>query len=65
MTGGATMTWRTLLVLAGAPIAKDPEHAEWINPPELDAPAARTLVDPKADPTAARQAAAALLAAPF
>ena len=62
--GGVTLTERTLLQLAQQPLTKDPELADWINPPELDAPAARVLADPNADPTAARQAAAQLLAAP-
>src|SRR4051812_38581057 len=42
---GETMTYRTLLQLAGEQIPKDPEHAEWINPHELDAMAARVLAD--------------------
>jgi hypothetical protein len=66
LTGGATMTFRTLAVIAGLPLpAEKPEYAEWINPPELDAPAARTLIDPAAAPLAKRQAAAELIAAPF
>ena len=58
------MTFRTMLALAGAPIADDPEHAAWINPPELDAPAARVLANPATSTKAKRQAAAELLAAP-
>lgn len=66
LTGGAPMTFRTLMQLGGQPLASDkPEEAEWINPPALDANAARTLLDPAATKTAQRQAAAALLAAPF
>jgi hypothetical protein len=65
LTGGATMTFRTLMILGGQKLSDQPEEAAWINPPELDAPAARTLVDPAAKPIAARQAAAELLAAPF
>jgi hypothetical protein len=65
LTGGATMTFRTLMILGDRKLSDQPEEAPWINPPELDAPAARTLVDPAATPLAARQAAAELLAAPF
>jgi len=65
LTGGATMTFRTLMVLGDQKLNDQPEEAAWINPPELDAPAARTLVDPATKPLAARQAAAELLAAPF
>ena len=59
------MTHNTLLKIAGQPLAKDPEHADWVNPPALDHTAARTLADPTADPKLARQAAAELLQAPF
>ena len=65
LVGGATLTFRTVLELAGEPIEKGPEHAEWINPPALDAPAAHVLLDANADTTAKRQAAAELEAAPF
>ncbi len=65
LKGGLGMTQNTLLALAHKPIAKDPEHADWINPTELDAPAARALLDQPASSPAARQAAAAWLAAPF
>jgi hypothetical protein len=65
LAGGATMTFRTVLELAGDPIEQGPEHADWINPPALDAPAARVLLDPAAADTAKRQAAAELEAAPF
>jgi len=65
LAGGATMTFRTLMVLGDHKLSDQPEEAAWINPPELDAPAVRTLVDPAAKPKAARQAAAELLAAPF
>ncbi|HTJ45107.1 MAG TPA: hypothetical protein VL463_23535 [Kofleriaceae bacterium] len=63
--GGFAVTQRSLLAIAGKPIAKDPEHDVWMNPPELDAPAAQTLARPDADAKAKRQAAAQLLAAPF
>lgn len=61
---GVTLTATTLLRLAKEPVPDKPERADWVNPPELDAPAARTLVDAKASETARRQAAAELLAAP-
>ena len=65
LAGGATLTFRTLTLLAGGALAPDkPEEAEWINPPELDAPAARILAAPRSE-RAAREAAAQLLAAPF
>jgi hypothetical protein len=62
--GGVTLTYNTLLRLGGKPVANDPEHSAWLNPPELDAPEIRTLLDGGATP-AARQAAATVLAAPF
>jgi hypothetical protein len=66
LDGGAPLTFRTLMLLGDKKIdPMRPEEAEWINPPALDAPAARTLVAPAASATAARQAAAELLAAPF
>ncbi|MDB4957777.1 MAG: hypothetical protein JWO36_5346 [Myxococcales bacterium] len=61
---GATLTNITLRRIAGLTNAADPEHAEWINPSELETSAARVLADPKADAVAARRAAAELLAAP-
>jgi hypothetical protein len=64
-TGGAPLTFRALLSLAGEKLSDAPEESAWINPPELDAPSVRTLLDAAATPTAKRQAAAALLAAPF
>jgi hypothetical protein len=65
LAGGATMTFRTLTLLGNGKLAPRPEEADWINPSELDAPAARTLLDEKADRVAKRRAAATLLAAPF
>lgn len=62
--GGASMTWPTLTHLGGGKLPTRPEDQDWINPTGLDAPAARTVLEPK-DKTAARQAAAELLAAPF
>ncbi len=63
--GGATMTAVTALKLAQQKAPAKPEFFEWVNPHELDSPAARTLIDAKASTTAKRQAAAELLAAPF
>jgi len=65
VVGGFTVTAPTLLALAGQPVPADPEFRDWVNPPELDAPAARTLIDAKATSRAKRQAAAEALAAPF
>lgn len=57
------VTFRTLHELAGQPPGKGNEVAEWINPHDLDTPAARTFVD-TADSTQKREAAAELLAQP-
>jgi hypothetical protein len=65
MVGGATMTQVTLLKIAKEPANPGPERADWINPPELDSPAARELIDPGVDETTRRQAAYELLSAPF
>lgn len=65
VVGGFTLTAPTLLALAGQPVPAEPEFRDWVNPPELDAPAARTLIDAKAAAAAKRQAAAEALAAPF
>lgn len=64
LTGGATVTRRTLSQLAGKPTGDQPETADYVNPSELDSPAARTLID-SADDGERRRAAAELLAAPF
>lgn len=58
-----TMTYTTLERVAQMVPQKDPEHADWINPPQLDTPAARVLADPSATVQAAGEAAATLLAA--
>lgn len=58
------LTATTLFQLAGEVPANRPEYAEWVNPPALDAPAARVLLDKAASETDRRRAAAALLAAP-
>jgi hypothetical protein len=63
--GGFTITHLSALRLAKQPISDTPEHKDWINPPELDAPAVRTLLDPAADPDAQRAAAGEMLAAPY
>lgn len=60
---GATMTHVTLARIARQKLADLPLNADWINPPELDAPAARVLADARADEVAARRAAAELAAA--
>jgi len=65
MIGGATMTQLTLVKLADVPPTPGAERDAWINPAELDSPAARELLDPKADDTTKRQAAYELLSAPF
>lgn len=59
-----SLTQRTLLELAGETIPDAPERAAWINPPALDAPAARMLVEPTTTPVGRRRAAAQLLGAP-
>ncbi|MBA2543261.1 MAG: hypothetical protein H0V17_26705 [Deltaproteobacteria bacterium] len=63
MLGNATMTRKTLLELAKQPLENRPELSDWVNPGELDSPAARQLVE-STDPTRQRQAAAELLLAP-
>ena len=65
MVGGATMTQVTLLKIAGDTANPGPEREAWINPPELDVPAARELIDPAVGETTKRQAAYELLSAPF
>jgi hypothetical protein len=65
LSGGLSMTQVTLLQIALRPVATDPEHAAWINPPELDGPAARAMTGAYGSTPARRQAAAELLAAPF
>lgn len=58
-----TVTFRTLRRLAGQNLDTTSEQSDWINPPALDAAAAQTLLDDKADATAKRQAAAELVGA--
>ena len=65
MVGGATLTQGTLLKIATEPANPGPEREDWINPAELDVPAARELIDPNVDETTKRQAAYELLSAPF
>jgi hypothetical protein len=66
VVGGATFTAVTFLKLANDKYDEHkPEYQEYVNPAELDSPAARTLLDAKASNTQKRQAAAELLAAPF
>ena len=59
----ATVTFRSLEQLTGKKPGTEPEQADWINPPDLDTPAVRTLLD-STDATQKREAAAELLAAP-
>jgi len=63
--GGATMTMRTLLQIARQPFEDTPGRRDFVNPPELDVPAARVLADDKAGDAARRRAAGELAAAPF
>jgi len=65
LVGGATMTQVTLLKIGKEPANEGPEREDWINPAELDSPAARELIDPAVDDTTKRQAAFELLSAPF
>jgi hypothetical protein len=65
VTGGMALTHLSLLRLGRVKYPADPEHSDWINPGEIDAPAVRLLLDPEADEVVQRQAAAMLLAAPF
>lgn len=65
MIGGATMTQVTLLKIAKEPANPGASRDDWINPTELDSPAARELIDPAVDETTQRQAAYELLSAPF
>lgn len=64
LLGGATFTRRTMIELAKQPVEKAFQNEEYVNPAELDSPAARVLLE-SADETGKRQAAAELLAAPF
>ena len=65
LVGGATMTQVTLVKLAQNPLNPGPEREPWINPTELDSPAAIELLDEQTDETTKRQAAYELLSAPF
>ncbi len=62
--GALPLTQNALLRLAGQAIAADPEHADWLNPPELDGAPVRAMLAAAPGSPAARQAAAAVLAAP-
>ena len=61
---GAPMTRRTLLLIDNRALEQIAELSDWMNPTELDAPAASVLADPAASDTAKRRATAELLAAP-
>ena len=66
VVGGATFTGTTFLAIADSKYdTTKPEFQEYVNPHELDSPAARALIDPKATETQKRQATAELLSAPF
>ena len=66
VVGGATMVGPTFLDIAQSSYdKKKPEFQEYVNPHELDSPAARVLNDPKATDKQKRQATAELLSAPF
>jgi hypothetical protein len=65
MLGGATMTMATALKIGGVEANAGPTREDWINPAELDSPAAREIIDPARDDTTKRQAAYELLSAPF
>ncbi len=62
MLGNATLTVATLTRLAEQPLEKRPELEDYVNPSELDTPAARTLIESQ-DPSLRRQAAAELMLA--
>jgi hypothetical protein len=64
MLGGATVTRKTMTLLAQAPVDTTPPFADYVNATEVDSPAARTLLD-SSDDGEKRRAAAELLAAPF
>jgi hypothetical protein len=63
LAGAPDLTYRTLRLLGGMPLAATPELADWINPTQLDVPEAQVLVDPASSAAAKRQAAAELLGA--
>ncbi|HET9624854.1 MAG TPA: hypothetical protein VFP84_25980 [Kofleriaceae bacterium] len=65
MIGGATMTMLTALKIGHEEPDAGPTRELWINPPELDSPAARELIDPSTDDDTKRHAAYELLSAPF
>src|SRR6185295_15081834 len=46
MLGGATLTRRTFLQLANEKLESRPENDDFVNPAEIESPAARELVDP-------------------
>ncbi len=55
--GGASLTARTMLQIAKHAMPDAPEQREFVNPPELDAPAFRVLADDKASDADRRAAA--------
>jgi hypothetical protein len=63
LEGTYPLTGATVTQLAKRPLRKESEAEDWINPPELDYPSARVLLDGSADDKAKRRAAGELLAA--
>jgi hypothetical protein len=65
--GGMAMTQVSLRKLAGKKPDDESTHHVWVNPPEVDDPVVRLLVDPPAgiDPHLIRQAAWQFLKAPY
>lgn len=63
--GGATMTMLTVSQIAKYQLPEAAGNRPFVNPPELDAPAARVLADDKASEGDRRTAAGELAAAPF
>jgi hypothetical protein len=60
--GVPTLTYRTLLQLGDLPVKPDPEHADWINPLQLESPIVHDLT--AADETTRRRAAAQMMSVP-
>lgn len=65
--GGMAMTQLSLRKLAGKQPDKEASHMPWVNPPEVEDPVVRLLVDPPpgTDPHLIRQAAWQFVKAPF
>jgi hypothetical protein len=65
--GGMALTQVSLRKLLGKAADQEAYHLPWVNPPEVEDPAVRLLVDPPAgvDPHLVRQAAWQFVSAPF